>query len=290
MTARGRCWDGRAAWLSTLLLLAFPCVAGADEHYQFTALTLAATDLAKQDSVNGVGTEDKRKAVLQAEHFGENNWGFFYGDIEYGYGKGVGAVPQIGNQGSAQSLYAVAIPSVSLAKITGQSFTRGPLTDVGLLAILRASSYFQYRSYGIGLSFNFSVPGFLWFESGVTTHNSQWNVQPNTFNTNTGRDYTLDSLKWMWRTYLISKPIVLGEQRFHYSWFSFINGSGSHQAAGNGAEFFIRQDFLWEVLKHSDFQLGIRYEYVRHKDDPAINFGHNTFVANVPFLMFKYTL
>ena len=290
MTARGRCWDSGAAWLCALLMLTITRGAGADEHYQFTALTMAATDLAKQDSVNGVGTEDKRKAVLQAEHFGENNWGFFYGDLEFGYGKGVGAVPQIGNQESAQSLYAVAIPSLSLAKMTGVSFTRGPLTDVGLLAILRASSYFQYRSYGIGLSFNFSVPGFLWFESGVTTHNSQWNVQPTTFNTNTGRDYTLDSLKWMWRTYLISKPIVLGEQRFHYSWFSFINGSGSHQAAGNGAEFFIRQDFLWEVLKHSDFQLGIRYEYVRHKDDPAINFGHNTFVANVPFLMFKYTL
>jgi hypothetical protein len=290
MIARGRSWEGRAAWLSALVLLAIPCAAEADEHYQFTAITLAATDLAKQDSINGVGTEDKRKAVLQAEHFGENNWGFFYGDVEYTHGKGVGAVPQLGNQGAAQSLYAVAIPSVSLAKITGTSFTRGPLTDVGLLAILRASSYYQYRSYGIGLSFNFSVPGFLWFESGVTTHNSQWSVQPNTFDTNTGRDYTLDSLKWMWRTYLISKPIVLGEQRFHYIWFSFINGSGSHQAAGHGAEFFVRQDFLWEVLKHSDFQLGIRYEYVRHKNDPAINFGDNTFVANVPFLMFKYTL
>ena len=45
-----------------------------------------------------------------------------------------------------------------------------------------------------------------------------------------------------------------------------------------------------KLLKHSDFQLGIRYEYVRHKNDPAINFGDNTFVANVPFLMFKYTL
>lgn len=290
MTARGRSWEGQAARLSALLLSAICGVAEADEHYQFTALTLAATDLAKQDSVNGTGTQDKRREVAQAEHFGENDWGFFYGDLEYSYGKGVGAVPQIGNQGAAQSLYAVAIPSLSLAKMTGISFTRGPLTDVGLLAILRASSYFQYRSYGIGLSFNFSVPGFQWFESGVTTHNSQWNVQPVTFNTNTGRDYTLDSLKWMWRTYLISKPIVLGEQRFHYSWFSFINGSGSHQAAGNGTEIFIRQDFLWEVLKHSDFQLGIRYEYSRHKNDPAISFGDNTFVANVPFLMFKYTL
>ena len=290
MIGRRRCWEGRAAWLSALVLLALPCLAGADEHYQFTALTLTATDLAKQDSVNGIGTEDKRKAVLQAEHFGENDWGFFYGDVEYTHGKGVGAVPQLGNQGTAQSLYAVAIPSVSLAKITGSSFTRGPLTDVGLLAILRASSYYQYRSCGIGLSFNFSVPGFLWFESGVTTHNSQWNVTPGTFNTNTGRDYTLDSLKWMWRTYLISKPIVLGEQRFHYIWFSFINGSGSHQAAGNGAELFVRQDFLWEVLKHSDFQLGIRYEYVRHKNAPAVNFGNSTFVANVPLLLFKYTL
>src|SRR3569833_1147378 len=192
MVARGRYRAGQFAWLIALALLAYPNLAGADEHYQFTALTLAATDLAKQDSINGGGTEDKRKAVLQAEHFGENNWGFFYGDVEYTHGKGVGALPQLGNQGAAQSLYAVAIPSVSLAKITGQSFTRGPLTDVGLLAILRASSYSQYRSYGIGLSFNFSVPGFLWFESGVTTHNSQWNVTPGTFNTNTGRDYTLD--------------------------------------------------------------------------------------------------
>lgn len=279
--------------LSLIVALALGLISGnlnAAENFSLDTISLAYTNQSEQDSVNGRGTIDENKMVLQYEHFGINDWGFLYADFESSHGKGVGALPQYGDNGNAFDHYAWLIPAISLTKATGKSFTRGPLSDIAIIGSFRASSYYNYRSWGLGVSASFEVPGFIWFETSILSHDSDWAIDPNTFSTNTGENYTLDRRQWLWRTYLISKPIRIGSERFHLTSFTVLNGTGNKGANDHGTAIFQRLDLTWEILGHSDFQLGLRYEYVSHKNDPSVNFGKNRYESHVPSLVFKYVL
>jgi hypothetical protein len=267
-----------------------PLAAYAAEDFQFNTVSVLGTTRAKPDVVNGLGTDNGHREELQFEHFGVTKWGYFYFDLETFYGQGVGSVRPYGDNGSAAGLYTAATPSISLSKITGRSFTLGPISDVSLVALLRLSSYYRWTARGVGVSLNFYVPGFDWFESGLLTHDTSWNLDPTTFGTNTGTNYTLDKHKWLWRTYLVTKPIDIGSQRFDASFFSVINTTGNGGANSHGTEYFLRGDFTWEIGGNSDYKLGIRYEYIRHRNSPFINFGEKRYTANVPSLIFKGTL
>jgi hypothetical protein len=276
-----------ACALALAALAVGPTPSHADEHYHFSTISLAFTTDAKPDAVTGMGTDSGNQFTAQFEHFGVTNWGYFYFDAETYYGKHVGSVEPYGNNGAAFQNLINITPAISLSKITGHSFTHGLLSDISLIADVRGSSYYHYLAGGVGLSFNFAVPGFDWFETGVLTQDSWWDVQPGTGNSNTGSDYRLDKHKWLWRTYLISKPIDIASQRFNYVLFSFINTSGNGGQNGHGLEFFVRNDLTWEIGGHSDYQLGLRYEYARNQHVP---FSDNTFQANVPYVILKITL
>lgn len=282
------CW--RACTAGLLLGAIVGTAAQADENFQLNSVSLLGTTRAKPNAITGMGTNDGNELLAQFEHLGITNWGYFYFDLETFHGHGVGALPPYGNNGSAAQMFANVTPSISLAKVLGRSFTLGPVSDISLIADARMGSYYQYQARGIGLSFNFYIPGFDWFESGLLTQNSTWNVEPTTFSTNTGKNYTLDKNKWLWRTFLISKPIDWGNQRFHYTFFSFVNSTGNGASNRHGTEYFVRNDLLWEIGGNSDYQVGIRYEYTRHQNSPLINFGHNHYTSHVPYLMFKGTL
>lgn len=280
--------SGLACMLALAVSILGTTSAHADEHYHFSTITLAATHDDDPDPVTGLGTNSGNQFTAQFEHFGVTNWGYFYFDSETYIGHHVGSLEPYGNNGAAFQTFANVTPGISLSKITGHSFTHGLLSDVSLIADVRAASYYHYAAGGIGLSLNFAVPGFDWFETGVLTQDSWWDVQPGTGNSNTGKDYRLDKHKWLWRTYLISKPIDIGSQRFNYVLFSFINTSGNGDQNRHGIEYFVRNDFTWEIGGHSDYQVGVRFEYSQHAISPIL--GGNTFKRNVPYLIFKATL
>lgn len=267
-----------------------PLAAHGEENFQINTISALTTDRARPNDMTGTGTSDGKFSEIQFEHFGVTKWGYFYFDLETYHGHGVGSLPVLGNNGSAHEMLALAVPSISLSKLTGHSFTLGPISDVSLIAVARLASYYRYQSNGVGVSFHFYVPGFDWFESGLVTQNSTSNVNPVTFDTNTGKNYTLDKNKWLWRTYLITKPIDLGQQRFHYVFFSFINSSGDGDKNRHGTEVFMRHDLTWEIGGNSDYQIGLRFEHTQHRNSPLINFGRNRHSSNVPYLVFKGSL
>jgi nucleoside-specific outer membrane channel protein Tsx len=179
----------------------------AEENFQLNTISILATNKAEQNAVTGEGSANKKLNEFQFEHFGLNKWGYLYFDLESYNGHGVGALPaysgydssnnQSTAKGHAFDLYGVVIPSVSLTKVTGKSFTFGPISDVSLIARASVDSYYHYRSFGVGPSFNFAVPGFDWFESGIITHNTT--VDYSTFNyigTNQGGNKAMDKNKW----------------------------------------------------------------------------------------------
>ncbi|WP_428422727.1 hypothetical protein [Methylibium sp.] len=262
----------------------------AEETFQLTSLTFATTKSAKLNAVTGVGSESESLQTLQFEHFGVNRWGYLYFDLESYNGRHVGAIPVINDGGQAYDLFAIVTPSLSLTKVTGTSFTFGPISDVSLIAMGRQASYYRYKTWGAGVSLNFAVPGFDWFESGVLTHDSSWNVEPQTFATNTGQNYRLDKRRWMWRTLLISKPIDISSQRFNFNFFAIVNSTGNGEVGKHGIEKFVRTELLWQIGGSSDHQLGVRYEYFRHKNSLSNGFGDNSYSSGAPYLMYKYTL
>jgi len=267
------------------VLLSTSWTISAVEDFSVDTLSFSYNTQAEQDTVNGRGTSDEDKVVFQYEHFGTNEWGFLYADIEYIQGEGVGAIPQLGDGGDAHDYFGAIIPAVSLSKVTGKSFTMGVISDVSLIGFYRASDYANYRSWGFGVSANFEVPGFQWFETSLLTHDSDWYVEPDTFDTNTGKNYSLDKGEWMWRTYLIAKPLLIEDERFRFNAFITVNGTQNH-----GTAVFGRFDATWEILGHSDFQVGLRYEYVSHENDLSLGFGDNKYDSHTPMFIFKYVL
>lgn len=277
----------------------------AEENFQLNTISILATNKADLNGYTGEGSTNKNLNEFQFEHFGLNKWGYLYFDLEDYNGHGVGALPAYSGyntantsvaSGHAFDLYGVVIPSVSLTKVTGKSFTFGPISDVSFIARASADSYYHYRSFGVGPSFNFAVPGFDWFESGIITHNSTIDYSAY-YGVNSGGNTTFDKNKWLWRTLIMSKPIEVAGERFNFNLLSIINTTGTGTTspipgAGNygdkGRAVFVRSELLWQIGGNTDYQLGIRLETSSHVRDPNTSTGN--FSKTVPFLMFKYTL
>ena len=271
------------------LLATWQAPAIAEEELHFTTITLGATTRAKENARLGTGTEDGRQILGQFEHFGITGWGTFYLDLETTHGHGVGSIKAIGDNGNAAQSFIAAIPRVSFTKVTGRSFTFGPINDVSLIARYLQSSYYHYQAIGVGLTFNLQVPGFFWFDTGLMTHDSWWDLSP-TFDRNTGRRQVLDRHKWAWRTYAVSKPLDWEGQRFHLDLQAYVNSSGSGGEHKFGTEVLLIPDFMWSINGNSDHQLGLRLIYSKHKNDLANGFGPNNYSHTTPMLVFKYSL
>lgn len=253
-------------WLQGVVLFAYIFSTNASaENFTLNTFSFLITNQAKPDAIYGYGTSDKDLQMLQYEHFSTHNWGDIYFDAELFHGNDVGTPVENGN--NTQHLL-VLNPRLSLGKLTNNPLRWGPINDVSLISRWEASSYpssDRFLAQNYGFSLNFDVPGFSWFESGVLY-----------------RDTNFDPDTWLWRTVLMSKPLIVENQKFHFNLLSLINGS-----TNNGTEVFERGDILWEIGGNSKAQLGVRLEYASYDNDPLKSSGdYNRFT---PFLMFKYT-
>jgi len=234
------------------------------ENFSATNINYLVTNRAKPDGIYGYGTSNQNLQTFQFEHFRGTDWGDVYFDAELYQGKHVGS--PVSTNDSQQLL--VLNPRLSLSKITGKSFAFGPVSDVSLIARWERGSYpdtDHFRSQNYGVSLNFDVPGFDYFESGLLYRNT--NFDPRT---------------WLWRSVLMSKPVDVAGQKLHFNLLSLINGS-----AHNGTEVFERADVLWEIGGKAEYQFGLRLEYARHQNDPL---GSGTYKRFMPQLMFKLSL
>lgn len=241
-----------------------PAIASA-QNFTSNTFSLLATNKAKPDAIFGYGVEDEDLQMFQYEHFSTHDWGDIYFDAELFHGDDVGAPFETGND--TQNLF-VLNPRLSLGKLSGTPIKWGPISDVSLIGRWEAGSYpsqNRFHSQNYGVSFNFDVPGFAWFESGLLY-----------------RDTNFDHDTWLWRSVLMSNPIALGDQKFHFNLLSLVNGS-----TNNGTEVFERADILWEIAGHAKAQLGVRLEYVQYDND-AIRVGRD-YDRFTPFLMLKLT-
>ena len=284
-------FPARKALLATVCIATAGAVSQAHsaESLAFNWLSFGATNQAKPNAVTGWGTESGKTATIQYEHYGANEWGSFYFDLQSTHGRGVGSIAAFKDNGKAYELYADAVPTLSLSKVTGRSFTFGFISDVSLIASLQQSTYYHWQAAEFGLNLSIAAPGFAVFDTGLLTHDTWWDISP-TFDRNTGRNYRLDKNKWVWRTYMISKPIDIGNQRFNFNLQSYVSTSGNGDANKHGTEVLLITDYLWNIGGNSDYQLGLRHIYSSHKNSPSIGFGDNSYRSSVPSLLFKYTL
>lgn len=238
-------------------------LAGAAD-FQVANFNALYTTESKADPVLGMGTKNENLKTYQFEYFGGFKYGDIYFDGEVYSGDNVGGTGSgsFGGNTSSQNLL-VFNPRLSLGKITtGQPLSFGPVSDISLIARYERASYADFRSYNHGISFNFNVPGFSYFESGLLYRNT------NFYNG-----------KLLWRSVLISDPFPIGGQRFHFNLLSLVNGTGS-----NGTEVFLRPELLWEIDSKGTFQAGLRYEIHRYK------MNGSDYSRYSPNLMIKWNL
>jgi nucleoside-specific outer membrane channel protein Tsx len=228
---------------ASVLLLAFAGAAGAAE-FQSVNINALYTTKSKADTVLGTGTDDEKLKTYQFEYFGGLKYGDIYVDAEVFSGDNVAGAGagSFGGITNWQSLI-VFNPRLSLGKLSGGKLGFGPLADVSLIARYERASYADFRTYNHGVSFNFNVPGFAYFESGILRRNTNFYHG-----------------KVLWRSVLMSNPLELGGQRVRFNLLSLVNGTEV-----NGTEVFLRPELLWELDAKGSFQLGVRYEVHRYK-------------------------
>jgi hypothetical protein len=248
-----------------LLGASLGCDFATAQNFTVNNFNLMVTNQAKPDPIYGYGTTDRDLQMFQYEHFSTHDWGDVYFDAELYNGKNVGAPFEQGN--NTQDLF-VLNPRLSFGKLTGTPIHWGPVNDVSFIARWEASSYpsdNRFHSQNYGASFNFDVPGFAWFESGLLYRHTNF-----------------DRRTWLWRSVLLSNAIPMGGQKFHFNLLSLINGS-DHQ----GTEILERADVLWEMGHTPIAQIGMRLEYARYDNNPVA--GGGRYHRFTPFLMFKLT-
>ena len=231
------------------------------QDFNINAISVMHTNKSKADPILGTGTADENLMTYQFEHFSSFKYGDIYLDAELYEGDDVGGegAGSFGSAAKSQTLL-VANPRFSLSKMTGRSFAYGPISDASLIARWERASYGDFNSKNYGISLNFNVPGFSYFESGLLRRSTNYN------------DPT-----WLWRSYIVSKPIEIGTQRFHFDMLSLVNGTDH-----NGTEVLTRPQFLWELDKSGAFQIGIRVE-THHYDIEGEGYERTT-----PNLLFKW--
>ncbi|QOL50278.1 hypothetical protein [Massilia litorea] len=230
-------------------------------EFQVANLNALYTTRSRADPVLGTGTDDEKLKTYQFEYFAGFKYGDVYVDAELFSGENVGGAGagSFGGNSPNQSLL-VFNPRLSLGKISGRNLAFGPIADVSLIARYERASYADFRSWNHGISFNFTVPGFAYFESGILRRNTNF--------------YKGETL---WRSVLMSKPFA-GE-RLRFNLLALINGTGA-----NGTEVFLRPELLWAIDAKGSFQAGLRYEIHRYKIE-----GQD-YSRNSPTLMVKWTM
>ncbi|WP_150119609.1 hypothetical protein [Collimonas pratensis] len=231
--------------------------------FQVANLNVLYTTESKADPVLGTGTNNEVLKTYQFEYFAGFKYGDVYVDAEVFNGDNVGgaAAGSFGGNTSTQNLL-VFNPRLSLGKITGRPLEFGPISDISLIARYERASYADFRSYNHGVSFNFKVPGFSYFESGLLYRNTNFYHG-----------------KLLWRSVLMSDPFQLAGQRFRFNLLSLVNGT-----AVNGTETFLRPELLWEIDSKGTFQVGLRYEMHRYK------INSDTYTRTSPTVMLKWNL
>lgn len=232
-------------------------------EFQVASLSALYTKDAKADPVLGTGAEDEHLATYQFEYFGGFKYGDVYVDAEVFHGKSVGSAGagSLGGNSSFQQLM-VFNPRLSLGKLTGRDLAFGPVSDISLIARYERASYADFRSYNHGISLNFKVPGFAYFESGVLRRNTNFYHG-----------------EWLWRSVLMSNALPIAGQKFRFNLLSLINGAGD-----NGTEVFLRPELLWELDDKGAWQLGLRAEMHRYK------LNGQDYSRHSPSLMLKWTM
>ncbi|WP_285404924.1 hypothetical protein [Luteibacter sp. ME-Dv--P-043b] len=257
---------GRLATLAaTAALAGLGASTAVAQNFALNNFNLMVTNEAKPDPIFGYGTPDRDLQMFQFEHFSTHDWGDVYFDAELYHGRDVGAPFELGND--TQNLF-VLNPRLSIGRLADTPIHWGPLSDLSVIARWESGSYpsnDRFHSQNYGLSANFDVGGFAWFESGLLYRHTNF-----------------DRRTWLWRSVLLSKPIDIGGQAFHFNLLSLVNGS-DHQ----GTEVLERADVLWEAGHHSEVQLGFRLEYARYDHNPVASGGE--YHRFTPFLMLKLT-
>lgn len=235
-------------------------------NFTINNFNLLLTNKAKPDPVYGYGTSNEDMEMFQYEHFSTHDWGDIYFDAELYHGQNVGT--PFDSHNDTESLF-VLNPRLSIGKLTGTPITWGPINDVSFIARWEEGSYptdARFHSQNYGFSLNFTVPHFAWFESGLLYRDSNYGHHT-----------------WLWRSVLLSNPIAIGDQKFHFNLLSLINGSD-----GNGTEVFERADLLWEVAGNAKLQFGTRLEYAQYANNP-LRAGMGDYHRFSPMLFFKFT-
>jgi hypothetical protein len=230
-------------------------------EFQVANLNVLYTTRSSADPVLGTGTDNEKLRTYQFEYFAGYKYGDVYVDAEVYHGDNVGGAGSgsFGGNSATQNLI-VFNPRLSLGKISGRNLAFGPIADVSLIARYERASYADFRSNNHGVSVNFNVPGFAYFESGILRRNTNFYKGEN-----------------LWRSVLMSKPFA-GE-RLRFNLLSLVNGTGV-----NGTEVFLRPELLWSIDAKGSFQAGLRYEIHRYKIE-----GQD-YKRNSPTLMAKWTL
>ena len=232
-------------------------------EFQVANLNALYTTQSKADPVLGTGTDNGNLKTYQFEYFAGFKYGDLYVDAEVFSGDNVGGkgAGSFGGDSNFQNLL-VFNPRLSLGKLSGRNLSFGPVSDVSLIARYERASYAGFRSYNHGVSFNFNVPGFAYFESGILHRNTNFYQG-----------------EWLWRSVLMSNPLPLAGQKFHFNLLSLVNGTGN-----NGTEVFLRPELLWELDAKGSVQLGLRYEMHRYKIN-NIDYSRNS-----PTVMLKWNM
>lgn len=247
-------------FLIALFLAISPAIRAQD--FNITSVSVLATNKAKADPILGTGTADENLMTYQLEHFSSFKYGDIYLDAELFEGDDVGgeSAGSFGAGTDSQSLFVVN-PRLSFSKMTGKSFSYGPISDVSLIARWERASYADFRSKNYGVALNLNVPGFMYFETGLLRRSTNFN-----------------SPTWLWRSFIASKPFEIAGQRFHFDMLSLVNGTDH-----NGTEYFTRPQVLWEMDKSGAFQLGVRVETHHYEIDGD---GYERITPNLIFKWF----
>jgi len=253
--------------------------ARATESFQQTSVTLGYGFNSKYDPVFGYGTDDKKLAIGQVEHYGVWEYGDNYFDFEVYHGKGVGNIPAFSAAGFHSGSFAdqtklhylgVYNNRLSMAKLTGTSFAFGPIKDVYPTVRLEVSDYANFHAVNPGVSFDLAVPGFAFFETAFYARYDRF----------TGD--TRQGANLFWRTFAIA-PFTIARLEFTFAPFLTVN----FRKDDRGVETYFRPD-VWLKVGDTPIDVGFRPEWHTYKRTAAEGGGRYSRVT--PIIMARWRI